>query len=249
MILMETTVDLTLNYEDLRVLIPIICGLLGFTTFWFYWKSEKFQAKMIEKYGPDLGAAKIIINTKLYGGFAMGVVPALAYMIAFPETSLADLGLGIPNGKVLDTIFWSTGLGMIMVFVVWNNAKKPESLEQYPQIRAKNWTKKIMIWNLIGWTVYLLGYEFLFRGVLFFPLMDSIGLWPAIAVNIAMYSATHIPKGKQETFGAIPFSIILCLITVSTGNMWTAALVHIAMAYTNTLTSFKHQPEMNFVEA
>ena len=64
-----------------------------------------------------------------------------------------------------------------------------------------------------------------------------------------MYSATHIPKGKQETFGAIPFSIILCLITVSTGNMWTAALVHIAMAYTNTLTSFKHQPEMNFVES
>ena len=80
-------------------------------------------------------------------------------------------------------------------------------------------------------------------------LYETIGLWPAIAVNIALYSGTHIPKGQQETVGAIPLCIALCLISVQTGNMWTAAIIHIAMSYTNTLTTFKRHPEMKYVEA
>ena len=31
------------------------------------------------------------------------------------------------------------------------------------------------------------------------PLIDPLGMWPAIAINIALYSATHIPKGLDET--------------------------------------------------
>jgi membrane protease YdiL (CAAX protease family) len=94
----------------------------------------------------------------------------------------------------------------------------------------------------------LFGYEFLFRGVLLFPLVEAIGLWPAIAVNIAIYSATHIPKGLTETIGAIPLAIVLCLIGVQTGNIWVAVFVHIAMAWTNTLITFKKHPDMHFVK-
>ena len=49
-----------------------------------------------------------------------------------------------------------------------------------------------------GWFLYLFGYEFLFRGVLLIPLIDPLGMWPAIAINIAVYSATHIPKGRRN---------------------------------------------------
>ena len=242
-------VDLGFKYQDLKVFIPVVGGLMGFIIFWFTWMSDSFRTKIISKYGEDRGLANVVIYSKILGGISMGVLPTIAYLIAFPDTSLGELGIGITSNTFFATAVWTIGLGGLMVFLVWNNARKPENLEFYPQIRSRNWTKKMMQGNLLGWTIYLLGYETLFRGVLFFPLVEEFGLWPAIAVNIAIYSATHIPKGLKETIGAIPLSIALCLICVQTGNIWVAVIVHIAMAFTNTLTAFKRHPDMNYVKS
>jgi hypothetical protein len=51
----------------------------------------------------------------------------------------------------------------------------------------------------------------------------------------------------SETIGAIPFSIVLCLLTISTGTIWIAFLVHVTMAWTNSLTALKHQPDMKII--
>ena len=102
--------------------------------------------------------------------------------------------------------------------------------------------------NLLGWFLYLFGYEFLFRGVLLIPVVKALGVWPAIAINVAIYSATHIPKGLDETVGAIPLGLALCLLTLATGTIWIAFLVHVTMAWTNTLTSLKFNPEMKYIK-
>ncbi len=107
---------------------------------------------------------------------------------------------------------------------------------------------KMVRGNLAVWAVYLLGYEFLFRGVLLFPLVVEIGLWPAIAVNIALYKGTHIPYGLKITLGSIPLSIVLCLLSVQTGTIWIAFFVHTTIAWTNSLTALKHNPEMKIVK-
>jgi len=239
--------DLGFKYQDLKIFIPAVGGILTFVTFWFTWQSEKFQSKMLSKFGEDIGRANIIIYTKILGGLLMGVLPAAAYFIAFPKTTFSDLGFSLSSYTMFATLVWTVGLGCLMGVLVWNNARKPISLQHYPQIRSRNWTRKMMAGNLLGWTVYLTGYEFLFRGVLLFPLVEEMGLWPAIAVNIVLYSGTHIPKGLKETLGAIPLAIVLCLICVQTGNIWVAVLVHLIMAYTNTLTSFGRNPEMKFI--
>lgn len=241
-------VDLSFNYQDLRVFIPVVGALIGFMIFWFAWQSDKLKQKLIDKYGEDKGLANLVIYTKILGGFSMGVLPAVAYLIAFPETTLSELGLGLHQETLLTTALWTLGLGALMVFLMANNAKKPENLVHYPQIRAKVWDRKMFRGNLAGWATYLFGYEFLFRGVLLFPLVEAIGLWPAIAVNIGLYSATHIPKGLTEAIGAIPLSIVLCLLSVYTGSIWVAVIVHIAMAWTNTTIALKHQPEMQYIK-
>jgi len=238
-------IDLSFYRQDLRVFIPVVVGLIGFIIFWFTYKSEKFRQKLLDKYGEDQASARLIIYTKFLGGFSMGVLPAVAYLIAFPETTLAQLGLGLPAETLFATIVWSVGLGAVLVFVIGNNAKKPVNLQYYPQIRARKWDRKMVIGNLAGWAAYLMGYEFLFRGVLLFPLVEQIGLWPAIAVNIGLYSATHIPKGLKETIGAIPLSIVLCILSVQTGSIWIAVIVHISIAWTNTTIALKHHPDMH----
>ncbi len=241
-------IDLGFDLQDLRVFIPVVGGLIAFIIFWFAQKSDNLKNKFLEKHGADQGYARFIMFTRYLGGFSMGVLPALAFFIAFPNTTLSQLGLGFNENTFLASVIWIAGLSAVVIPLASFSAKKPKHLVNYPQIRAREWDTKMILGNLVSWAIYLLGYEFLFRGVLFFPLVEEIGLWPAIAVNIGMYSGTHIPKGIEETIGAILLSIILCLLTVQTGTIWIAFFVHVAMAWTNTLTALKHNPEMKIVK-
>lgn len=239
-------INLKMSHEDLRVFIPVVSGLIAFIIFWFTSKSKKLGQLFINKFGPDKGSANFIISTRYLGGFLLGIIPAAVYFIAFPETSLSDLGLTIVGKTLISTLAWVVALGLVVIPMAWSSAKKPENLINFPQIRAKNWDFKMVVANLAAWAIYLLGYEFFFRGVLLFPLVDAIGVWPAIAINIGLYSATHIPKGLSETIGAIPFAIVLCILTLLTGTIWIAFIVHLALAWTNSLVALKYNPEMQY---
>ena len=239
--------DYTFYSTDLHVFIPVVAGLLGFIIFWFTQKSEKLKQKAINRHGNDKGYSRFINSTRHLGGFTIGVLPLLAYLIAFPGTRLSEVGLTLYSDTILKTLLWIAGLSIVLIIMASFSARKPENLVNYPQIRAKEWTRKMIVLNMLSWAVYLLGYELFFRGVLLFPLVESIGLWPAIAINIGLYSATHIPKGLSETIGAIPLAIVLCLLSVSTGTIWIAFFVHLAMAWTNFLTALKHNPDMKII--
>jgi len=54
----------------------------------------------------------------------------------------------------------------------------------------------------------------------------------------------HVPKGLRESVGAIPLGILLCYISLSTGSILAAILVHVIMALTNEWASLKRNPEI-----
>ena len=87
----------------------------------------------------------------------------------------------------------------------------------------------------------------MFIGVLLFPLVAVIGVWPAIAINTVLYSATHTAKGPEETIVDIPLGFILCLLTLYTGTIWIAFFVHLFAAWTSSLTALKHYPEIKYI--
>ncbi len=236
-------IDFSWSDTDLKVFIPVVVGIISFMIFWFPWKSEKLKQRYMDKYG-ERGSEKFVMMSKYLGGISMGFLPLIACLIAFPETNLVDYGFGLEADKVLPTLVFSVILIVLMAPIAMMSAKKPKNWPNYPQIRSKVWDRRLRLTNAWGWTVYLFGYEALFRGVMFFPLYETIGLWPAIAVNVALYAATHIPKGLDETVGTFPLSVVLCIITAATGNFWTAFIAHVAMAWSNSFTSLKYNPEM-----
>lgn len=236
--------DLKITQSELSTVIPIIVGTISFVTVWFVGKSSRLELMLTKSYLKESNNAAFILFNKWFGGLILGLVPACVYLWLVEGSQLADLGLTFKMSITGYWFLWLVVLIVAVVFSVINNAKKTETLENYPQIRAKKWNRKLIALHLLGWTVYLLGYEFFFRGVLFFPLVESIGLWPAIAVNISLYSSTHIPKGLNETIGAIPLAIVLCLFTLSTQSIWVAFIVHIIIAWTNFLVSFKYNKNM-----
>ena len=184
--------------------------------------------------------------TKWVGFISMGLLPLLILLFINPNSGLGYYGLNLRSDTLMFNLIVTIGMAAFLIPLVAYSARKPKNLVNYPQIRAKNWESKTFWLNLFGWAVYLLGYELLFRGLLLFPLVDAYGIWLAIAVNVALYSATHIPKGLDETLGAAPLGFVLCLLTLMAGNIWIAFLVHVAMAWTNSLTALKHHPEIHY---
>jgi membrane protease YdiL (CAAX protease family) len=225
---------------------PIYLALIGFVIFWFGSKSEKIKARYFARYDHDNAWLRFIYMTKWLGFFSMGVFPLLVLLFIEPKRGLAYYGLNFRTDTLLFNLLVIIGLLLLVIPLAAYSAKKEKNLVNYPQIRAKVWTKKTFRLNLIGWAVYLVGYELLFRGILLFPLVEAYGIWLAIAVNVALYSATHIPKGLDETLGAAPLGFVLCLLTLMSGNIWISVLVHIGMAWTNSLTALKHHPEIHY---
>tara|TARA_B100000768_G_scaffold70488_1_gene67629 strand:+ start:244 stop:984 length:741 start_codon:yes stop_codon:yes gene_type:complete len=238
------TIDWTWTALDLKICFSLLLTSVFFSIYWFTSKSKRIKERFYNKYDHDQASLKHIFFTKFFGFFAMGVFPIIVFLIYFPEITLQELGLSFTNKTSVFSLLWIIGLSILIVPLVYVSAKKPKNLLNYPQIRAKVWTKKMLFINALGWFLYLFGYEFLFRGILLIPLVEALGMWPAIAINIALYSATHIPKGLDETLGAIPLGFVLCLLTISSGTIWIAFIVHVVMAWTNTFTALKFHPDM-----
>jgi membrane protease YdiL (CAAX protease family) len=239
--------DAGIHMEDLRLVIPIAGCLFSFILYWFIRKSDKLKQKFLNKYGDERGSSLFILFAKYVGFVSMGLLPAIAYFIAFPDTSLSDIGLVLKTETLPATLVWIAIAGAVLIPLMFFSSRKPATMAVYPEVRAKEWNIKMVIGYLASWAAYLLGYEILFRGLLLFPLVERIGLWPAIAVNIAMYSGTHIPKGPAETIGAIPLGTLFCLLSVQTGSIWCAFFIHVIMAWTSSLTALKYNPEMKMI--
>ena len=242
-------IDLSWKAGDLVSFLPIILALIFFIIYWFTAASPRVKKYFYDKYEFDEASYRHIFFTKIFGFVSMGVLPVSVCLIFLNGFSLSDYGLVYIEQTTLYSIIWTLGLSVLVIPLVHFSARKPKNLVNYPQIRAKIWTSKMVYMNALGWFLYLFGYEFLFRGVLLFPLIEPLGVWPAIAVNIALYSATHIPKGLDETIGAIPLGLVLCLLTLSSGTIWIAFFVHVAMAWTNTFTALRFNPDTNYIKS
>jgi membrane protease YdiL (CAAX protease family) len=177
----------------------------------------------------------------------MGIFPLLICLILLPDYTITDFGLKLPPENPGFTAVTVILLALIMIPIVSGSARKPEIQEFHPQIRARIWTRKTAVIDASTWAVYLLGYETLFRGVLLFPVAEALGVWVAIAINIALYSATHIPHGKAETIAAVPFGLVLCFLTLYSGTIWIAFLVHLVNALTVSFSAMKYNPEMKYI--
>lgn len=217
---------------------------IGFIVFWFFSNSDFLQSFCINRYGKDKSLILTIVFQKLFGIIMFGIIPFLIFFVAF-SCNLTDYGLKFSN--LLTSLYLILLLSVILIPMIFFTSGKPENLKHYPQIRIKEWNIKLIIINSLIWIAYLLAYEFLFRGILLFSWVHVIGVWPAIAINTSIYACTHISKGFKEAISAIPFGIILCIITLITGNIWVAFFAHVLLALSNDYFALYHNPEMKII--
>ncbi|MGD1892616.1 MAG: CPBP family intramembrane glutamic endopeptidase [Cyclobacteriaceae bacterium] len=243
---MNTEISFDWNPDHAQAVIAIFLLTVGFVTFWFLSESTKIHHRIKRTWTEPLSSVAQVVYQKFVGVIFLGIIPFLVALAFFPY-NVTDYGLGFENTPT--SLIWVFGIAAIVIPLNMRAAKRPENLAYYPMMRIEKWTTKRVVINSIATLSYLFSYELLFRGILLFSCVDNLGVWPAIAINVALYSTTHLPKGPTETIGAIPFGLLMCYITLTTGTIWVAVFVHVILSLSNDYFAVYYHPKMKFIRS
>jgi len=228
----------------MNVAISVAVVTTTFLIYHFASGSVTLKHKIEVLFGESDSSFSLVIFNRILGLIVFGGLP-LFVIIFLADFHLQNFGFRRTPG--ISSWMWVAILSVVIIIMNYFNAPKKTNLAMYPQIRIPLWNTSTLIFSAITWMLYLAAYEFMFRGFLLYALYDELGMIAAIAINTSIYSLVHIPKGKTETLGAIPLGILLCYLTLITGNILVAFLVHVVMALSNEWFSLRVHPEMRVI--
>ncbi len=230
--------------QTYRILvISLLWSVAGFTCYYLLAKND-FLARRITRRDPsvDFHVVQVLLQ-RMWGVIFLGMLSALMVTLFLRDT-LQAYGFGF---HFLRPPPWWAYLSFPLILAGARfNASSSKNLALYPQFRIERWTPRILVVNGISWVMFLIAYEFLFRGLLLFGTLSVLDPQPAILLNCTLYAVAHLYKGPLETIGAIPLGALLCYLTIVTGNIWTAVVIHSFMALTNEWMSIRAHPGMDF---
>ncbi len=224
--------------KDSKELIPAIAAAtvcIGFLLY-YYLTNRRLTLRLLEKIIPryiSFESFKFIFG-KVTGLVLFGLIPfiLLKYILRLPHR---DMGLTLPDTS--EYIYLLVLLLIIAIILPFLLSRNRTNRLFSPELKVRVWKLRHFILAASGWLIYLLGYEFIFRGILWSICYNAYGFGIALGINIFLYSAVHIPKGKLVTLGAIPVGALFCFMTYISGSFLPAFIIHSAMAISGELFS------------
>ncbi len=232
--------------KTITVFLAIAMTIVFYSIYWFVASSEKLKHAVYRRYESLRANVIHVVVKRAAGFFLLGVLPVILSVLLIDNYTLADAGIWLNRATTGFTVLSIIVLSLLVIPIVFFSARKPAIYSIYPEIRTSRWSGGLLIAETATWALYLLGYEALFRGVLLLGLAQSLGPVAATVINVILYSGAHLPKGKTETLAAIPFGIILCILTLHSGTIWIAFVVHLVNALTTTFTAIRFNPGMSY---
>ena len=209
--------------------------------FWLLYSRQKVENTFSIKYGFSK-ANVLYVGLEKFAGFVLMLILPLAVLQLTSHYNAKELGVAFVQPQQI--LLWWGIFGAVVLTVNIIRAGKPANYNIYPQIRTAAWPISLLGYYIFGWAIYLLGYEFLFRGVLFFAGINFMPLWLNIAINCILYAVAHLPKGRLEIIASLPFGVVLCLVSYYTGSFWAAWLIHLTLALSNSMVAITANPDM-----
>lgn len=219
----------------------LLCA--GFAFSYFPLRSPKVSGWFFTRYNPEKASVYLFLFGKILGFLTFGLLPAFLFYSQYTFTYQHITGIYVFTGQE-----WWIFLVLVsgIILMSYFAAGKEDVYRRVLQMSVTEWDYKRLATAIFGWSVYLLGYEFIFRQLFLFTWTDAFGPATAIAANGILYAVFHIPNGRKETLGTIPFGVVLCLVSLHTGSFVAAWLLHLTLSLSATFFSIYHHPEMSF---
>ena len=231
----------SLETINMSLTIALIVGTICFLLYWFVAHSKGYKEHLKRWIPAETVDILFPFFQKGLGVLLIGVVPGIVLWV-FSSTFSTDYGMMLDRPQ--STILWTIIFGGMLFFIPYFSARKPEMQEYYPQIRKKEWDIQLIVLNTFFWAAYLFAYEFLFRSFFLNTFLISLDTTSAVVLTTIISVSTHMPKGALETFGTIPFSVMLCLAMLVTGSIWAGFVIHLVLALSNDYWALHFNPQM-----
>jgi CAAX protease family protein len=125
---------------------------------------------------------------------------------------------------------------IVMLPIVWFASASYEFSATYPQLKTT-----VDSWNVFfifeaGLIIYLVAWEFIWRGFMLFGLEEKFGYY-AIFIQMIPFLILHNGKPAPETFGAIIAGIALGILAFRTRSIFYCVITHACVMFSIDLIS------------
>lgn len=152
----------------------------------------------------------------------LGVGSAL---VARPILGRPALTLGMGGGdrrQGLALLAFGLPVGIL---IAWTGARDTTIASVYPLANVTRAAGPFAL-HAVLYALYYLGFEYHFRGFLLLGLKEKIGPNTALVLQAALATVAHVGKPQTELAIAFPGSLALGWITLRTGSIWYALVIH-----------------------
>jgi membrane protease YdiL (CAAX protease family) len=198
--------------------------------------------RRLRKARPELRAVR------LYFVFFFALMMAGPCVLAWlsradPVPFLVSIGW-TPGRAGLGLVLAAVGLPLA-VLSGFIGSRDPEMRKMYPFAKGAMADVRVFAGYEIAYVLfYYLPWEFVFRGVLFLPLVPAMGLIPALAIQTAISTLLHIGHPDSEVFAAAAAGLIFGMIAYVTGSFFATFLLHAATGVaTDTFLFLRRGPD------
>lgn len=150
--------------------------------------------------------------------------PLVLLLIRFAlKETVGSYGLGLGNwrlGLKASFLFW---LGMIPLLWIVSSSLPFQMAHPAPGPAKAQWAMFI-IYQAFS-VLYLIGWEFIWRGYVLFGLEKHFGFY-AIFIQMIPFALLHIGSPEIETYAAVAAGIGLGMLAFATRSFWYGVLTH-----------------------
>jgi membrane protease YdiL (CAAX protease family) len=209
--------------SSVYILLPLslLCYIIFFLSICKAWKKDRKKVFAQSNRAQDISTARNLqITGILLFGFFTGIVRMRQQMtfLSFPKD---------PDNYLM----LLTAILFVIVFIIsWFTAQKNKLSDKYSYLLRSS-SQRVANYFLFR-VLFLVAYEFFFRGVLLFDIAMMAGITISISINIIMYVILHLFDNRQTIIGAVPFGLLLCWLSWETQSIWPAVVLHLVLALT-----------------
>lgn len=204
------------------------------TVSWYFTSRRFFRISYFEEFQfhPD-----VYLIEYLYwfvGDFITFFLPAILIIKFLFRESLRDYGLQIGdyrNGFKYIFIFVA-----LMIPVLWFISSTESFAKAYPHLSSARESWQIFLIYEAGIILYMIGWEFFWRGFMLFGLEEKFGYY-TVLIQMIPFLILHNGKPVLETFGAIVAGIALGILALGTRSIFYCIIAHAGVMFSMDLIS------------
>jgi uncharacterized protein len=222
------------NTLDKKVFIIFLSVAVLQTISWYLTSRMFFRANFFEQYQFH---PQIYLIEYLYwfvGDFiTFFILPLLIIRLILSE-KLSDYGIRIGDYKIgfkISSIFLA-----IMLSLVWFVSSSETFGNVYPHLNSARNSWNVFIIYEIGLFIYMIAWEFVWRGFMLFGLYEKFGLY-SLFIQMVPFVILHNGKPILETFGAILAGLALGILALRTKSILYCVIVHMSVMFSIDLIS------------